>query len=118
MSKDYIAGQGRFNRDYGLEDETHLYEGSFGNIGKPMCTRGWNRSCGQGISIWRGNIGELGICEVCLKRAAKGLNGIDCKYPRKLKKRIKFLKNYSPLRPGLPLIPPCEAFPDWKKDKI
>jgi hypothetical protein len=58
---------------------THLYE-----IGEhemdflnPMCRRGWNRDNGQCYSIFRGIVSAKGICKVCIKRAAKGLNGVE-----------------------------------------
>ena len=100
---EYLPGQGRWNEDYDLDDETHLYVGDFDSPGLPMCQRGWNRSFGQTYSIWRNQIGETGICLVCQRRAEKGLAGVDCRYPRKLKKAINRGKiGYSPLKPGLP----------------
>jgi hypothetical protein len=39
----------------------------------PMCARGWNRSDGKGFSIFRGNIGDAGVCRVCRRRADAGL---------------------------------------------
>ena len=67
----YILGLGR---DYPHPKIAHLYKGDFSSPGLPMCKRGWNR--GDGYSIWRGNIGERGICLICLRRAKKGLDGI------------------------------------------
>ena len=69
----YIAGLGR---DYPHPLKSHLYHGDFQDPGLPMCKRGWNRDNGQSYSIWRGNIGEAGICQICLNRAKKGLSGI------------------------------------------
>ena len=101
---DYITGMGRGNSDYGLQEETHLYQGTFANPGLPMCKRGWNRDYGTGYSIWRNNSGDGGVCPVCEQRAARGLPGVGCRYPRKLKKLIKKERiPYTPLRPGLPL---------------
>lgn len=35
----------------------------------PMCARGWNRSDGESFSIFRGDVGAAGICQVCQRRA-------------------------------------------------
>ena len=70
----YITGQER-STDKG--QVTHLYKGTFANVGLPMCKRGWNRDGGTSYSIWRNNIGKGGLCKTCLKRALKGLEGID-----------------------------------------
>jgi hypothetical protein len=69
----YITGLGR---DYPHPKLAHLYEGTFNEPGNPMCRRGWNRDNGQAYSIWRNNIGERGICLICLRRAQKGLKGV------------------------------------------
>lgn len=99
----YMPGQGRGNEDYRLADETHLYKGTFSDPGLPMCQRGWNRYFGMSYSIWRNNVSESGVCPVCLDRAQRGLDGVDCRYPRKLKKLIKRDRlRYTPLKPGLP----------------
>ncbi len=73
MEKKYIPGQ---DRDPQKNVVTHLYHGTFNEPGLPMCKRGWNR--GDGYSIWRNNIGDKGICKVCARRAAKGLEGVPC----------------------------------------
>lgn len=70
----YITGQ---DRDTDRGQVTHLYKGTFSEPGLPMCKRGWNRDNGTSYSIWRNNIGNGGICKVCLKRALKGLAGIE-----------------------------------------
>ena len=71
----YRPGLGR---DYPHPKRAHLY-----TIGEnimdfqlPMCRYGFNRDSGTSYSIWRGNVGEEGICKICVKRAAKGLDGI------------------------------------------
>lgn len=46
----------------------------------PMCSYGWNRDGGESYSIWRGNVGEDGICKICIRRAEKGLPGVESKY--------------------------------------
>lgn len=43
----------------------------------PMCRRGWNRDNGKSYSIFRNNISDYGICKVCIRRAAKGLKGVE-----------------------------------------
>jgi len=50
---------------------SHLYKGTFSEPGQPMCKRGYE-SAGD-YSIWRGNVGENGICAVCLRRARLNL---------------------------------------------
>ena len=60
----------------------HLYRGTFNNVGDPMCLRGWNRSDGEGWSIFRNNVGSAGICKVCLRRAHQKLNPVPSR-PRK-----------------------------------
>lgn len=74
----YITGQDR--NDDSLV--AHLYTGAFDNPGLPMCVRGWNRSDGQGYSIFRNIVGDAGICKVCIRRAMKGLPAVESR-PRK-----------------------------------
>ena len=69
----YILGLGRDNPHPKL---AHLYEGDFGYPMNPMCRFGWNRDDGEAYSIWRDNLGENGVCAVCLRRAQKGLPGV------------------------------------------
>lgn len=71
----YITGQDRNDSEGKLV--THLYKGAFREPGLPMCVRGWNRSDGDRYSIWRGNVSNAGLCKVCLRRAMKGLDGIE-----------------------------------------
>ena len=54
----------------------HLYKGSMDDPGMPMCVRGWNRSGGQAYSIFRNLQGDAGICQVCLRRALQGKDGV------------------------------------------
>lgn len=49
----------------------HLYKGSYGDVGQPMCKLGYEKA--GDISIWRGQVGPKGICSVCLRRARAGL---------------------------------------------
>lgn len=43
----------------------------------PMCRYGWNRSDGEGFSIFRGHRGGRGLCKICEKRRAAGLPGVE-----------------------------------------
>ena len=72
----YITGLGR---DYPHPKRAHLYKGDFADPGLPMCQWGWNRK-EYGYSIWRGNVGDKGICKTCLRRAKAGLDGVKCKF--------------------------------------
>lgn len=73
----YITG---LPRDENADKKVaHLYEGTFGDVGNPMCRRGWNRSDGEGYSIFRNNVGEKGICKVCMRRAKLGLKSVGAK---------------------------------------
>lgn len=76
IPKGYITGLGR---DYPAPKLAHLYEGTFDEPGNPMCVRGWNRDNGTSYSIWRNNMGERGVCLICLRRARKGLKGVPPK---------------------------------------
>ena len=71
-----ITGLGRCPEDYDIPEETHLYTGDFGQVGWPMCPRGWNRDHGTGFSIFRNNIGDGGVCPECERRARLGLKPI------------------------------------------
>jgi hypothetical protein len=63
---EYVVGQDRNEENV----VAHLYKGTFDNPGEPMCLRGWNRSNGDGYSIFRGDINAVnGICKICLRRA-------------------------------------------------
>lgn len=73
IPKGYILGLGR---EYPHPKLAHLYKGDFSEPGLPMCRRGWNRDDGESYSIWRGNMGEDGICKVCLRRARAGKDGV------------------------------------------
>lgn len=70
----YIAGLGR---DHPYPERAHLYKGTFADPGLPMCPYGWNRDGGSSYSIWRGNYGRKGVCKICLRRAEKGLDGVQ-----------------------------------------
>jgi hypothetical protein len=63
MTRSFIVGQDRNEPGW----VAHIYE-VIGDRYVPMCLRGWNRNDGYGISIFRGNSGEAGVCEVCKRR--------------------------------------------------
>jgi hypothetical protein len=73
VPKGYIAG---LSREVPYPKIAHLYHGNFADPGLPMCKRGWNRDKGTSYSIWRGQMGENGICSVCWRRAQKNLKGV------------------------------------------
>jgi hypothetical protein len=73
VPKGYISGV--FRGDGGEKRVTHLYKGTFGEHGNPMCKRGWQY--GDSYSIFRNNITDKGICKVCLRRAKLGLDGVQ-----------------------------------------
>jgi hypothetical protein len=70
----YIVGMDRNNQDKVV---SHLYRGTHQDPGLPMCARGWNRSDGESYSIFRGQISEKGICQICYRRAVLGLAGVE-----------------------------------------
>ena len=80
IPKGYIQG---LERTYPHPKISHLYKGDFKDPGNPMCRRGWNRDEGTGYSIWRGNMGENGICKVCLRRAREGKEGVKPRVARR-----------------------------------
>lgn len=61
--REYITGLDRNDQHL----VAHLYMGTFDKTGDPMCARGWNRSDGEGYSIFR-NCGDR-ICKICMRRA-------------------------------------------------
>jgi hypothetical protein len=69
----YVVGLGR---DVPHPKLSHLYKGSFDDPGWPMCRYGWNRDEGTSYSIWRGNFGDGGVCRICQRRAAAGLDPV------------------------------------------
>ncbi len=75
----YVVGLDR-DTDSDTRKRSHLYKGDYRDPGLPMCSRGWNRKS-AGYSIWRGNYG-LGVCKICLRRAEKGLDGVENPYER------------------------------------
>ena len=75
--REYITGMNRTYENVANACATHLYDGDFGDPGKPLCKWGWNRDEGSSYSIWRGNISNKGICKICKRRADKGLDGVD-----------------------------------------
>lgn len=76
--KGYIMGLGR---DCPVPKRSHLYKGNFEDPGRPMCRYGWNRK-EYGYSIWRGNLGDLGICKICMARATESLPSVENPYEK------------------------------------
>jgi hypothetical protein len=74
-NREYTTGQDRNEQDKVV---SHLYRGTFNNVGNPMCQRGWNRANGFGYSIFR-NQPFVEICKICLRRAEKKLNPVKAK---------------------------------------
>lgn len=80
---DYVTGQ--FRGDGGENMVTHLYKGDMANPGFPMCSRGWQRKWydkdgnleDYEYSIFRNNVSNAGLCQVCLRRAYAGLPPIE-----------------------------------------
>lgn len=68
----YRPGLGR---DYPHPKRSHLYEigDNVMDFKYPMCSYGWNRDNGTSYSIWRNQIGDKGVCRLCIKRANKCL---------------------------------------------
>ena len=60
----YVVGQDRNEP----KAAAHLYIGTFAEPGEPMCVRGWNRSDGEGYSIFRNNWSGP-LCKTCVRRA-------------------------------------------------
>jgi hypothetical protein len=74
----YVIGLGR-DLPHEQTKRAHLYKGTHADPGDPMCARGWNRDDGTAYSIWRGQVGQHGICRVCLRRAHEGRDPIPAK---------------------------------------
>lgn len=79
----YTPGLGR---DFPHPQRAHLYKGHFSDLGLPMCRYGWNRK-EYGWSIWRNNVGDKGICKICIRRAQAGLEGVPNPYIKKRKRK-------------------------------
>lgn len=75
MGKEYVVGLDRNDQHL----VAHLYRGTFGYPGRPMCVRGWNRSDGCSYSIFRNQYGP-GICKICMRRAEKGLEPVESRH--------------------------------------
>lgn len=91
---EYITGV--FRGDNGLNMVTHLYKGNMEDLGFPMCSRGWQRKWydekgeieDYEYSIFRNNISNLGICQICFKRALLGLKPIEKPVNKRIKKLL------------------------------
>lgn len=71
---DYIEGLDRNDMHTVV---SHLYKGDYDGEMIPMCLRGWNRSDGEGFSIFRNNTSDKGTCKICLRRAKAGLPPVE-----------------------------------------
>ena len=71
----YITGQNRIDS----KRRTHLYKGTFDNPGLPMCRHGWNNGWNNPYLIWRNNVGPMGICKTCMKRARNNAAGVQAR---------------------------------------
>lgn len=78
----YVLGQDRND----MNVVTHIYKGDFNDPGLPMCARGWNRANGKEYSIFRGNVGNVDVCRVCIRRMCAGKPGIKSR-----KRKTKWL---------------------------
>lgn len=73
----YVPGIGR---NEGEQYQcSHLYAVYSDGSMLPMCRKGWNRSNGEGFSIFRGHIGAKGICKVCQRNKDAGKPGVESK---------------------------------------
>lgn len=74
----HITGQDR-NEDNAV---AHIYACRTNTMDPfaPMCVRGWNRSDGAGFSIFRGLVGNVGVCHTCQKRSNAGLPPVKSRY--------------------------------------
>ena len=77
-SRGYVVGLVRDPMPWNRK-VAHLYKGTFQDPGMPMCARGWNRDDGTGYSIWRNQVGDAGICQVCQRRASEGRDPVPPK---------------------------------------
>ena len=78
-----VSGVDRNNPD---KSRSHLYADMQGDIGLvPMCDYGWNRSDGEGFSIFRGWTSARGQCQICARRAASNALPIFEARPHKTK---------------------------------
>lgn len=90
----YVTGV--FRGDNGQNMVTHLYKGNMEDPGFPMCSRGWQRKWydkngkieDYEYSIFRNNISNLGICQICIKRAILGLKPIEKPVNKRIKKNF------------------------------
>lgn len=77
-NREYVVGMCRYSETTNVDWlSTHLYDGTFGDPGLPLCRYGWNRMpYDYSYSIWRGQVSKKGICKLCKKRADMGLDGV------------------------------------------
>lgn len=78
---DFIEGMCR-NEQHRVR--SHLYVSVDGEL-YPMCGYGWNRSDGQGFSIFRGHKSNRGTCKLCIKNVNAGKPPVTDGFPHKTK---------------------------------
>ena len=64
--------------------ESHTYAETEAGL-FPMCGYGWNRSDGEGFSIFRGSTGTEGSCLRCQNNLRAGKPPLDDGWPHKTK---------------------------------
>jgi hypothetical protein len=68
----FITGMDRSKDDsHKLNKVAHIYRGSFYEPGDGMCKRSMGKD--GYYSIWRNNVGDKGICKICLRNVHKEL---------------------------------------------
>jgi hypothetical protein len=78
QGREYVTGLDRSTKWGGRVGDhmvAHLFDGDFGEPGKPLCRAAYDKW--GGWSIWRNNVGAKGICKVCKRRADQGADGVE-----------------------------------------
>ena len=76
---------------------SHLYAVDDDGNYFPMCIYGWNRSDGEGFSIFRGHSGSKGLCKICKRRVEANLPPIKDGSKHKTKWLVRFSRRISKL---------------------
>ena len=79
--KYYRSGTGRDDDN----NNSHTYAETTDGELYPMCGYGWNRSDGEGFSIFRGTYGTEGSCKLCQKNLHSGKPPVTEGFPHKTK---------------------------------
>lgn len=83
----FVIGQGYVEglcRNEGDEVRSHLYKETPEGL-VPMCGWGWNRSDGEGFSIFRGHRSNRGCCKTCIKKMKANKPPVTDGWPHKTK---------------------------------